>query len=873
MLYKKAGQNMPHKNKKKRKLKLVPTILLTLVILFLLGCSITLAYISVVIKDLPEWTIDDLSPEQSSFLYDNEGNVFMELHQTENRTTVELSEIPQQLIDCLIYTEDVRFYKHFGVDVLRVFGAFLADLKSGGFSQGASTLTMQLAKNAILEDQDKKIDRKIKEAFLAIQIEKKLSKDEILYYYLNEVYFGHNAYGVQAAANLYFNKDVSELTLGECATLIGVLPSPPNYSPLLNYDNAVTVRNNVLKNLAKEDPSYAQAVEAALAEPLTVNQGTVGNIQNYTYPWFTDAVIDETEDILKDLNLADYSVYASGLRIYTTLDAETQAYAEEIYANDANFPSSSTSDIVESALIMMDHSNGDILALIGGREYTTKRGFNRAISLERQPGSVSKPVTVYGPAIEAGYSISTVVNDVPTTFGTTYSPSNYDGKYRGVINMRTGLQYSINLAAVKYLQMIGVQTGFDFANKLGFNLDAKNDLGLHIALGGFTTGVSPLQVAQAYGAFGNQGIYNEGRTVLKIEDVEGNVLYEAPNNQKVVMSEETAYLVTNMLETVTKAGTGTNAQMANRAVASKTGTTQLPDTAAFKGKTGNKDAWFAAYTPEYVAVVWMGYDNDTDANGKAQYLRQIYGGKYPALIWKAVMTKASQGLSGSQFTKPSTIVEVAIDEKSGDLPSNLTPDKYISTELFVESNLPTKTSAVWQYAEICNDTGLLATVYCPNRSQKLLFTPPKEPSNNTITGKGLDNQLLMLTKTCTTHTSYTTGGESSTNEENSNGNSDTSVKKINAFSGVVHKSGDSYQVELEWVDGANKSGVLYEIARWEDSDEENVTNFYTYSTPYTDTSIVAGKVYYYKIRAYDEDTKVYGDWSKTLKADTTNATE
>jgi len=417
MLYKKAGQNMPHKNKKKRKLKLVPTILLTLVILFLLGCSITLAYISVLIKDLPEWTIDDLSPEQSSFLYDNEGNVFMELHRTENRTTVELSEIPQQLIDCLIYTEDVRFYKHFGVDVLRVFGAFLADLKSGGFSQGASTITMQLAKNAILEDQDKKIDRKIKEAFLAIQIEKKLSKDEILYYYLNEVYFGHNAYGVQAAANLYFNKDVSELTLGECATLIGVLPSPPNYSPLLNYDNAVTVRNNVLKNLAKEDPSYAEAVEAALAEPLVVNQGTVGNIQNYTYPWFTDVVIDETEDILKDLNLADYSVYASGLRIYTTLDAETQAYAEEIYANDANFPSSSTSDIVESAFIMMDHSNGDILALIGGREYTTKRGFNRAISLERQPGSVSKPVTVYGPAIEAGYSISTVVNDVPTTFG------------------------------------------------------------------------------------------------------------------------------------------------------------------------------------------------------------------------------------------------------------------------------------------------------------------------------------------------------------------------------------------------------------------------------------------------------------------------
>ncbi len=315
---------------------------------------------------------------------------------------------------------------------------------------------MQLARNAILETQEKELNRKVKEALLAIELEKHFTKDEILEMYLNQIYFGHGCYGVQAASQLFFCKDVKDITLQEAAVLTGVIRNWTLYSPLKHPDNALKVRNQVLTNLTDYDDSYKTVATAAIATDLvladqTTNSGedSESTTSSESYAWFTDYVIDQTEDILEGLGLDGSQVYTGGLKIYTTMEPEVQSYMEELYSNADLFPESSTADQVQSAMVVMDHSDGDILGLIGGRTHETKRAFNRATDMRRQPGSVFKPIAVYAAALEAGYSPASVANDVLTVFGKNYKPSNYDGKFRGVISMRTAIQYSINIPAVK----------------------------------------------------------------------------------------------------------------------------------------------------------------------------------------------------------------------------------------------------------------------------------------------------------------------------------------------------------------------------------------------------------------------------------------
>ncbi len=745
--------------KHKRKLKRWSKVLMGLLIAFAICCGIGLGYVAWVLRDLPDWDEQYMANDKTTFLYNTNDEMFVELHYTENRTPVTLSQMPPYLVDCFVGTEDVRFYKHGGVDIKRVFGALLADIKAGSMAQGASTLTMQLARNAILEDQDKKLERKIKEAVLAIQLEHEYSKDEILTMYLNEIYFGAGAYGVQAASQHYFNKDVSEITLSEAAVLTGIIRNPKTYSPILNPDNSLRVRNTVLDNLEDYKPEYKEEVAAAKQEPLVVDEGKVSS-NDYNYPWFTDYVVSEAEDILEELGMEGASVYTGGFRIYTTVDSTVQELMEEAYANDDNFPSSKTENKVESGMAVVSVEDSSILGLVGGREHTTKRGLNRATDITRQPGSSYKPVGVFAPAIEAGYSPATVANDAPTTFGSNYKPGNYDGSYSGVVSMREAARKSMNIPAVKFLQMIGTDASIEMAMKMGIPLDEEKDANLAMALGGLTYGVSPLDMAAAYATFGNAGVYTKPHAIKRIEDSMGKVIYEAEPVQTVAMKETTAYLVTNMLETVTQSGTGTAARL-SRPVASKTGTVQLPDTPAFKNiRTGNKDAWFAAYTPEMVGVVWMGYDNDLDSDGNPQYLRQIYGGKYPAQIWKKVIGGATKNLPVKQFTRPSGITSVTIDTKSGMLPSSSTPTEFRKSELFDKANAPKETSTVWKTVKICPESGVLATDYCPDAVERQRFTPPKE--SNKVTGAGADKAWIMPTQTCTIHTKQTAGNTGDT---------------------------------------------------------------------------------------------------------------
>lgn len=625
-------------------------IIIVLIILAVFS-GIGIAVANTQIRDVLTGNSGSFQGDQTTFLYDKDGQVYQSLHGVENRISVNLSEISPYLTDCFIAAEDARFYHHNGIDIIRIFGSILANIRSGNFSQGASTITMQLARNAILEDQSKVMSRKIKEAFVAIALEREYTKDEILELYLNEIHLGHGCYGVESASLKYFGKHAGELTLAEAATIVGLAPSPRTYSPLLNPDRSKIVRNGVLDDLVIYKASYEAEAITAKQEEVKVAK-TLAETQEYNHPWFTDYVINQTEDILQEIGLSPSKVYTGGLRIYTTMDERTQQTMDELYTDNSNFPSSNTENIVESAAVVVDHSNGYIWGLVGGREHSTKRALSRATDIARQPGSSFKPVAVYGPALEAGYSPDSLVDDSPTTFGAKYKPKNYDGRYRGLITMRTAIQYSVNIPAVKFMQKLGVEYCIPYIEKSGIDMSDNMDAGLSMALGGLTTGVSPLKLAGAYGVFANQGVYIEPIAIIRIEDADGNIIYKSKQKTAYVYTEQNAWLMTSMLMTVTNSGTGTAARM-NRPVASKTGTTQLPDKAAFRNiRIGNKDAWFAAYTPELVGIVWMGYDQDLSAGGQPQYLRQVYGGKYPARLWKAIMTEALADMPIKQFPKP-----------------------------------------------------------------------------------------------------------------------------------------------------------------------------------------------------------------------------
>jgi penicillin-binding protein 1A len=447
----------------------------------------------------------------------------------------------------------------------------------------------------------------------------------------------------------------------------------------------------------------------AKQEKLQYHEGITSAYQN---PYYTDEVVSETEDILQQqgmtLDAAQNLIYNGGLRIYTALNAPAQQKMESVFANKASFPPDYKGQQVQGAMVLIDQHTGQIQALVGGRQHSVARPFNRATQAERQPGSSIKPIAVYCPAIEKGYTEAFVQEDEPAVFGpkTFY---NDDDTYRGPITMRTALEYSINTYAVKLLNLIGVDYGYDFAIRMGItSLDPDKDKNLSLALGGITYGVSPLEMAGAYSAIANQGIYIQPYSVRKIVDNTGNLLYQAMPQQKVAISEQTSYIMTDLLENVVKAGTGTNAQL-DRPVAGKTGTT-----------TNKVDAWFMGYTPEYVGAVWMGFDKEESM----ETMTDVFGATYPALAWKAVMQKAVDNLPVTDFPIPAGLVRATVCGKSGLLPNAFCPQDELESDLFVQGTVPTDICDVYVEAIIDTDTGLLATPYSQHTATKVFLKRP-----------------------------------------------------------------------------------------------------------------------------------------------------
>lgn len=587
--------------------------------------------------------------EENSCLYANDGSLLSELHGEMNRSPVPLEMVPGHVWKAFVAIEDERFYSHIGVDPRAILRATLSFLRSGSVTEGASTITQQVIKLYFLSP-EQCLSRKVKEAVLALEFERRYPKEKILELYLNRIYFGEGAYGIQSAAKAYFDKDVSALTVDEGALLAALVQAPSAYDPYLNPDGALNRRDVVLEKMIKRNLITEEQGLEALGKSIKLS-GKVNGEENRSF--FIDHVIEEALAAV-----GSEKFYEGGLKIHTTYEPEIQKKAEEVFARSYLFPA----EEVQAAIAIVENGTGAIKALIGGRKYEVRRGFNRATQLSRQPGSAFKPVAVYAPAFELGYTPDSIISDSPFKAG-SYEPRNSGGGYYGDISIRTALRWSRNIATVRLLNQIGIDHGYEMAQKMGFEL-VEEDRCLALGLGGLTRGVSPLQMAGAYTVFPNKGYFIKPYSIKYIEDSNGEILYRPPEGV-LVIKESTAETMVDVLCSAVSSGTGYRAGIRGLNVAGKTGTTELPDTEEFRGLAGNKDAWFVGFTPKYTAAVWMGYD---EGDMDARHYITSYGGNQPAEIFRLVMagvTGMDDGLYiNGDLSKPQDKSKVKDEQKS-----------------------------------------------------------------------------------------------------------------------------------------------------------------------------------------------------------------
>ena len=587
---------------------------------------------------------EDIVPPASSQIYDINGNEIANIHAAENRMPVSINDIPKNLQNAFVAVEDNRFYDHAGIDPRGIVRAVWANIRGRTVTEGGSTITQQLAKNAYLT-QDRTLKRKVQEMFLALQLERQYTKQEILELYMNQIYFGQGAYGVQAAARTYFGKDVKDLTLNECAMLAGIPKSPNYYSPLNNLEAAKQRKAVVLDQMAKYGYISDSEANAAKKEDLAIAKVSNDGVRAASY--FVDYVLQLLVE-----KYGDDAIYKDGLKIYTTIDMDMQAAAENAMQNLPTYFTDANGIVQpQGALVAIDPHTGYIKAMVGGRGTDQ---FNRATQAVRQPGSAFKPF-VFAAALENKYTPDSVIEDKPLKVG-GWEPQNYNRKFSGKVRLRDVVRWSLNVPTVRSAEDIGIDKAIYYAQEMGistFVLDgATNDRNLATALGGMTRGVTPLELTSAFGTFANRGIHVEPVAVLRVVARTGKVLEEETRQEKSVISAANAATMTNMLSDVIRSGTGTGANI-GRPAAGKTGTT-----------SDYHDAWFIGYTPDLVAGVWIGNDSVSDLHGMA-------GGTTPAAIWRAFMLKAHERLpvrsfEGSASYKPASELDDLNDDSEKD---------------------------------------------------------------------------------------------------------------------------------------------------------------------------------------------------------------
>lgn len=640
--------------------------------------------------------------DRTSIIYEGQSDVVTRLHGVQDRTWVSISELQPSTVYAFISAEDARFFEHEGVDVIRIAGAVVADIKAGSYVQGASTISQQLIKLSHLTS-EKTISRKAEEAALAYEMERQYSKEDILEMYLNYVYFGGGYYGIEAAAEGYFGVHASDLTLDQSAMLAGILKSPSGYAPHINYAASINRRNNILRLM--RDYGYITDDEKKQA---SARRPTILHDKNEEYSgYYTDAV---TKSAAALMGITVDELIRGGYSIYSAMDSDIQHYCEEMFKNGELFPAEDS----EAAIVVLEPSTGMVVAMVGGRSYTGGISFNRATDIRRQPGSVIKPVIAYAPAFEyLNYTAADMILDEETTFA-DYTPSNYGNKYYGWVTVREAVTKSLNVPAVKTLSEVGVERAKDFAKRCGIEFDDKDD-SLALALGGFTYGVSPLQIAGAYSCFASGGIYNTPTLIKKITDRNGLTVYEYRQDSRRVMSEANAYILTSMLKSVVTEGTGHRLNTLDIPIAGKTGTVGLAN--------GNRDAWMAGYTPEYTAVVWQGYDSDR----LGLLPSSATGGTYPALMLYELFNHIYPDGRSGDFEKPESVKQYSIDAKTlkkqhkAVLANAMTPQSSRVTEYFTEETAPEDVSGYWavpgsaqNLLAVREEGGVMVSFDCPD---------------------------------------------------------------------------------------------------------------------------------------------------------------
>jgi penicillin-binding protein 2A len=573
---------------------------------------------------------------QATIIYDKDGNVASKI--SANKTeSVTYEQIPQHLIHAVVAIEDHRFFKHNGVDVIGIVRAFVRNTKAGGIVEGGSTITQQLTKNAFLST-EKSYKRKMDEVFLAREIEKEYTKEEILEIYLNTIYFGDGEWGIKRAALHYFGKEVEDLSIDESALLAGLIKAPSALSPYRHLEKATARRDVVLERMRQQNYISDEQLDNAKKAEVVLNEKG-GDPLSGKFPFYVDHVLEEA---IKKYGLTQDELLTGGYQIYTELDPKKQEALEMVYEDDGLFPMGTDDQIVQSGAILLNPKTGGIEALIGGRGEHVFRGYNRATQLIAQPGSTLKPLAVYTPALENGWEVTDELTDEPMEFS-GYEPKNYNNQYQGSMPMYSAVRDSVNVPTVWLLNEIGLNKGLKALDKFGISLE-EEDRHLGVALGGMDKGVSPLTMAEAYSVFPNGGERVEGHSIVKIVSPSGAIVAEWKGIGVKVTEKEVADKVTTLLLDVVENGTGRAAQIPGREVAGKTGSTQVP----IEGINGVKDQWFVGYTPELVGAVWVGYDK-TDSE---HYLTTT-SSEGAALIFQKIMSRALENEMASSFQLPS----------------------------------------------------------------------------------------------------------------------------------------------------------------------------------------------------------------------------
>ncbi len=702
----------------------VGTVLLVMVSTFALLCCFAAIYVTTVILPMTPLDLDDFQTGINSVLYytDKNGNQqeLRTLHGDENRIWVPYAEIPKDLVNATVAIEDQRFWTHPGVDWKRTAGAVVY-MFTGQDIQGGSTLTQQLIKN-ITTYNDTTVKRKVVEIARALAFNRNYSKETTMEWYLNYIYLGRGCDGVYTASYMYFGKPLDELTVAECASLISITNNPSLYDPYTNPENNLRRKNLVLREMHKQGYLTDEEYEQAKAQELVFTSKTIqGNpdVDPDIYSWYEEQVItDVTNDLSEalgiDTSLAYDMVLSGGLSIYTCVDPEIQRIVEGVYENKSNFPyPSANGHQLQSAITVIDNATGDVVALAGQvGQKTANRLRNNATVAARQPGSSFKPLSVYAPAMDLGLvSPITVVDDYPvTTLGGRPYPANSGGvRYAGLTTVHKALTSSTNTVAFRIVNdMVTPAQSFNFVEQQ-FKIDLVDGKEINgsfasdvdtgaLALGGLSLGVNTRDMAEAFAAFPNQGVYTPSRTYTKVVNSKGKVLLDNNPDSTIAVKASTAYYMNTMLQSVVTSGTGKEARFSGMHVAGKTGST-----------SNDFDRWFIGFTPYYVGGVWFGFDNDREMSALSTN---------PSVeIWSKVMNILHQGLPSADFAEPAGMVTAAYCLDSGALPTSLCRSDERGSRVaygkFFAGDVPTSACKLHTAVSICTESGRLAGSYCP----------------------------------------------------------------------------------------------------------------------------------------------------------------